>query len=179
MRVPERYFVIFTVILCIVAPLSALGAVHGRLGVGYGGELRENRDISQFEIFWRQPLHFTKSLSSGWLIRTAVEGGGAFIRESGADKSAGRVSLMPQLILDGGYQCNFVIGFGAGVMVGDTEFTAQNLGGPFFLASKLGFLYQFTERWGVEYTFYHQSNGGIYDHNASINMVQLALSYHF
>jgi hypothetical protein len=74
---------------------------------------------------------------------------------------------------------NFIIGLGTGFMVGETEFTDHNLGGAFLLNSKLGVQLLLGEHWGLEYVFYHQSNAGIYNYNASLNMHQLAFAYNF
>ena len=64
-------------------------------------------------------------------------------------------------------------------MTGDTEFTDQNLGGEFFWSSKLGLQLLLGSRFGIEYSYYHQSNAGIYEYNASLNMHQLALTLRF
>jgi len=60
-------------------------------------------------------------------------------------------------------------------MAGETKFTKHDLGGPFFLASKLGLRLLIGKGWGLEYIYYHQSNAGIYEHNASLNMLQAAI----
>jgi hypothetical protein len=150
----------------------------GQLGLSYGKEFDKNSDISQYEIFWRHQLPYTKQ-GTDWKLATALEFGAAILDESGSDNSpTGRFSLMPQLHL-GGDAFNFIIGLGAGFMAGETEFTDQNLGGSLFFSSKLGLQLLLGSRWGVEYTYYHQSNAGIYDYNASLNMNLLAVTFRF
>lgn len=150
----------------------------GQLGLSYSREFYKNSDISQYEIFWRHKLPYTRQ-GTAWNLATALEAGAAVLDESGSDHSStGRFSLMPQLHLSSQY-INFIAGFGAGVMGGETAFTAQDLGGPFFLSSKLGLQFLLGSRWGVEYAYYHQSNGGIYSHNASLNMHNLAITFRF
>ena len=82
---------------------------------------------------------------------------------------------MPQLVLRQSDRIHYFVGFGAGLMGGSGEFTKHGLGGPFFLASKLGIRFPLGENFGVESAYYHQSNAGIYDRNASLNMLQLAI----
>ena len=77
------------------------------------------------------------------------------------------------------YRVYFVFGIGTGFMMGETDLEDHNLGGPFFLSSKVGLLFVLSEHFGIEYNYYHQSNAGIYDFNASLNMHHVALSYRF
>ena len=151
-----------------------------QLGLGYGKEWRGNQDLAQYEIFWRQPLPYKATLGDNWHILTNMEVGIGLIRESGSDNDGtGRFSVMPQVIISPHKMVNFIISAGAGYMAGETEFTSHNLGGPFLFNSKVGVQLLLGERWGVEYDFYHQSNAGIYDYNASLNMHHLAFVYNF
>jgi len=168
------------VIIFIAGASSSFAEMSAQLGVGYGKQFRGNTDLAQYEIFWRQPLPYETTLGDTWNVSTDIELGGALIVESGSDNDGtGRFSIMPQVILSPHDMVNFVFGFGAGFMVGETEFTDHDLGGTFLLNSKVGVQLVFGKHWGLEYTFYHQSNAGIYDHNASLNMNQLAFVYNF
>lgn len=168
------FMLIISTLLCGAAYAENIG----QLGVGYGKEFRKNTDISQIEIFWRHNLPYKKE-GTNWNLASALEFGAAYLDESGSDNSTGRFSLMPQLHLRSGEVINLFAGIGAGFMTGDTEFTDQNLGGEFFVSSKLGLQLLFGSRFGIEYSYYHQSNAGIYDYNASLNMHQLALTLRF
>lgn len=171
------------IIVCTVSLLtgaSVVSAASGQLGVGYGSEFRGNTDISQIEVFYRMPLTSQKNLGDVWKLSTVLEFGGAVIDDSDDETSStGRLSLMPQMVLSPNDAVHFILGLGTGFMMGETEFYDHNLGGPFFLSSKAGLLLNIGEHFGVEYNFYHQSNAGIYDYNASLNMHHVALSYRF
>jgi hypothetical protein len=170
------FFSVVFVLIFLAPPVSTATQTGG----GYGRQVIGNTDVEQYEIFIREPLPYKTMLGDTWLVSSDVEIGMAMIRESGVDHSEiGRVSLMPQLVVSPYDRIQFVFGLGAGFMGGDTEFTKHDLGGPFFLASKLGLRFFFGEGWGVEYVYYHQSNAGIYENNASLNMQQLALFYTF
>lgn len=168
-----------TLPLSIVFCSAANADITGQLGLGYAREFYKNSDISQYEIFWRQKLPYIKK-GTTWKLATALEFGAALLNESGSDTSpTGRFSLMPQLHLGAGEVINFIVGLGAGFMVGQTEFTDQDLGGAFFLSSKFGLQLFLGNRWGVEYIYFHQSNASIYNHNASLNMHSLAVTIRF
>ena len=163
--------------LIFLAPLVA-GATQA--GGSYSRQFLGNSDIEQYEIFAREPLPYKTILGENCLVSADVEIGMAIIRDSGIDHSEiGRFSLMPQLVVRPSDSVHFFIGLGTGLMGGETEFAKHDLGGPFFLASKLGLRFFLGESWGVEYAYYHQSNAGIYEHNASLNMQQLAMFYTF
>ncbi len=172
--------VIIGCIFCLLAGASVVSAASGQLGVGYGKQLLDNKDISQVELFYRMPLSYQKDLGDVWKLSTALEFGGAVIDDSDSETSStGRLSLMPQMMLSPNDAVHFIVGFGSGFMMGETEFEDHNLGGPFFLSAKLGLLFVIGQHFGIEYTYYHQSNAGIYDYNASLNMHHVALSYRF
>jgi hypothetical protein len=150
------------------------------LGGSYGREFLHNIHIEQYELFFRAPLPYQKQADSGWKISSVVEIGAATVRETSSDKdSAGRFSVMPQLGFFPHQNINYFMGLGAGFMVGNTEFTDQDLGGEFLLASKLGLEVLVGEHFKIGYSYYQQSNAGIYEHNASLNMDQVALFYAF
>lgn len=172
--------------LLVVSLIMLLGAAANpafakiQLGAGFGKEFRGNTDIEQFEGFLRLPLPYATEWGE-WDFATGLELAGALIREnSDADvDDAGRFSLMPYFTLSPNEVFHLHAGLGAGFMTGNTEFTDHNLGGSFCLVSKFGFELVLSDTIGLEYTFYHQSNAGIYDYNASLNMNQVALTVHF
>ena len=170
------FYMLIAVICC-----SALSCRAGELGAGYGREFRGNYNLEQYELAYRYPLMYSWSGEKGWEIRSSVEGAMAFLREDGGDSSsAARFSIMPQVQIGSqGGMTRVVLGFGTGVMAGETEFTKHNLGGPFFFNSKLGLRLMFAEHFVVEYDFYHQSNAGIYNYNAGLNMNMLSVGYLF
>ena len=173
--------VLFLILVLIsVSSVSSFAEMSSQLGVGYGKQFRDNDDLEQYEVFWRQPLPYKTILGDSWNVLTDIEFSAALLRESGSGHTGtGRFSLMPQVVLSPHNMVNFIIGFGAGFMAGQTEFTDHDLGGPFLLSSKLGMQFLLGEHWGLEYVYYHQSNAGIYDHNASLNMHQLVFAYNF
>lgn len=152
----------------------------GQLGFGYGREFRGNRELHQYELTWRQPLPWKKLVADTLPLSTAIELGMALIDERGSDESPTfRLALMPRATLEVHDNLHLFAGLGPGFMTGETEFTDHNLGGRFCINSKLGVQVLFGERLGLEYSFYHQSNAGIYDYNASLNMHHLAISFLF
>jgi hypothetical protein len=160
-------------LLILVTPATSMAT---EVGGGYSRQLLGNIGLEQYEIFVREPLAYKTSLSDGLQLSSAVEFAMAIIREDDvAHSEVGRFFLMPQLVLKPNDRMHFFAGLGAGFMGGDGEFTKHNLGGSFFLASKLGMRIFFSKDWGLEYGYYHQSNGGMYDYNASLNMLQLAI----
>jgi hypothetical protein len=123
-----------------LAGTSASATTLSQLGLGYGKEFRGNKDISQFELFYRHPLSYQKKLGDVWNLSTDLEFGGAIIDQKDSENSAtGRLSLMPQMMLSPNDAIHFIFGIGAGFMMGETEFNDHNLGGPFFISSKVGF----------------------------------------
>jgi hypothetical protein len=170
----------FFLAFIIAGTTSGFAGVSSQLGAGYGKEFKNNEDLAQYEIFWRQPLPYKTTLGDNWNISTGIELAAALITESGSGHTGtGRFSLMPQVVVSPHEMVHFILGFGAGYMAGPTEFTHHDLGGNFLFNSKVGVQLLFGDHWGLEYVFYHQSNAGIYDHNASLNMNQLALVYNF
>lgn len=170
----------FSLVFIIAGQSSGMAGGSSQLGTSYGKQFRSNEDLAQYEIFWREPLPYQTTLGDNWNVSTNVELAAALIRESGSGHTGtGRFSFMPQVVVSPHEMIHFIFGFGAGYMVGPTEFTDHDLGGNFLLNSKVGVQFLFGGHWGVEYVFYHQSNAGIYDHNASLNMNQFTLVYNF
>lgn len=177
MKMIKLFFMQFIVISWA---LTVIPATARELGAGYGREFKENSDIEHYEIFFREPLPWKWEYDSGFRVLSAVEIGGALIREAESDRDeAGRFSIMPQLILSPHPNVNFFFGLGGGFMVGNTEFDSHDLGGDFLLNSKAGIQFLLGQHWNIGYFYYHQSNGGVYDHNQGLNMHNLLLSYSF
>jgi hypothetical protein len=168
---------------CLILLLSAAlpaPAAAIEFGIGYGRELRGNKNLSQYEVFARQPLPFTWQLPFQVEMLSGVEIGGAMVRERHSDNdAAARFSVMPQVIFRPHRNIDFFAGLGTGIMVGNTQFTKHDLGGELLFASKVGVQFSLGSNWNLGYFFFHQSNGGIYNHNASLNMHQLELSFAF
>lgn len=150
------------------------------VGFGYGRETRGHTDLEQYEIFDRYPLPYTAEWGDTVKVSTAVEFGAALIHYYGPDDAlTGRFSATPMVIVSPHRNINIIGGIGAGFMVGRTEFDDHDLDGPFLFTGKAGLQFVLSEDWGIEYTYFHQSNGSIYDHNDSLNMHQLAVTFRF
>ncbi|MBU1568112.1 MAG: acyloxyacyl hydrolase [Proteobacteria bacterium] len=150
------------------------------LGFGYGKEFRDNSNIEQYEVYVREPLPFKWEFDHDFKILSAVEVGMAMITEAqSTNDEPARISVMPQLIFSPNRNVSFIFGFGAGFMIGNTKFTNHNLGGAMLFDSKIGLQFMLGQHWNFGYFYFHQSNAGIYDYNAGLNMHQLALSYTF
>jgi hypothetical protein len=173
--------IFFLSLFSVVAGVpSSFAEMSSQVGVGYGKELQANENLAQYEVFWRQPLPYKTTLGDSWSLATDMEMAAALLREEGSDNDeAGRFSVMPRVIFSPHAMINFIVGLGAGFMVGETEFTDQNLGGSFLFNAKVGAQLVLGEHWGLEYVFYHQSNADIYDHNIGLNMHHFALLYIF
>ncbi len=154
-------------------------ASDSKFGFGYGMDFRKGADLEQYELFFRKPLPYAVTIS-GLDVELASEFGLALIRETDTGGfGTARFSIMPEVVLRPHQQFSFILGLGAGIMVGQTAYSRYDLGGPILFAAKVGVHYRLNERWGLEYTFYHQSNGNIYPQNYSLNMNELALTYDF
>jgi hypothetical protein len=163
-----------------LAPPSTFAVMSNQVGIGYGSQFLGNTDLQQFELFCRQPLPYSSAVADSWQLSTGMEWGAAWLREDGGDTSAtARFSLMPQLFISPNEMVDFIVGLGAGFMVGETKIGDHTLGGSFLFASKLGLQLVLGQHWGLESVYYHQSNAGLYDANSSLNMFQLTLSYQF
>lgn len=155
---------------------SAAGV--GELGIGYGRQVRGDIDLNQIEIYWRQQLLLDRQWGE-WQVRSALEFAAAyFADEDDSSVETSRFSIMPQLFFEHG-RFAFIAGLGVGVMAGDTEYPHHNLGGSFLLNSKLALQCAVTDNYSLELGFYHQSNAGIYEYNASLNMAFFSLARHF
>ncbi len=172
--------IIFFIFIVIAGASPAFAEMSTQTGAGYGRNFRGNTNLEQYEVFWRQPLPYKITLGDTWKIATDVELGGALIRERHSDNDGtGRFSLTPEVIVSPHHMVNFIFGIGAGFMVGETEFTDHDLGGPILFTGKVGVQLLLGDHWGLEYVYFHQSNAGIYEHNASLNMNQLSFVYNF
>ncbi len=166
--------------LVFTCTTAAIPAMSTEIGGGYGKEFRGNSDLDQFEAYVREPLSFKREFDSGLKVSSAAEIGMSVIREAHSENDeAARFSAMPQVIVTPHPNVNCIFGLGAGFMVGNTEFTKHNLGGSFLLASKFGIQFLLGQNWNIGYFYIHQSNAGIYDYNAGLNMHELAFSYTF
>lgn len=181
MNINKIRLVIVCGAICLLPGYSkAYAGVGHQLGVGYGKEFRGNTDLSQIELYYRMPLSYQKDLGEVWKLSTDVEFAGAIIDDNDSETSStGRLSLMPQMVLCPNDSVHFLFGVGLGFMMGETNFYDHNLGGPFFLSAKFGIQCILWDHLGLEYNFYHQSNAGIYEYNASLNMNYVGLSYTF
>jgi hypothetical protein len=163
--------------LWVAIPSLALAT---EIGFAYGREFRDNMDLAQHELFIRESLPLQWEFAYDFKILTRLELGMAMIKEAHSENDEPfRVSIMPQVILNPMKNVHLFFGVGPGFMIGNTKFTNHDLGGSFLLASKIGFQFILGPQWSVGYYFFHQSNGGVYENNASLNMHQLGLSYSF
>lgn len=166
-------------LMCVFHSSLAYGN-ENQFGFGYGQEFKHNTDISQYEIFYRHPLFFEKDLGLTWKLKSAIEISAALIDEKGSDHSpTTRFSMMPLVVLTPADWIIFTIGLGTGAMVGNTNFTDQNLGGAILFSSKVGLEVIWGSQWALGYTFFHQSNVGIYNHNQGLNINQISIVYYF
>lgn len=159
-------------------PQAASATESFNIGVGYN--FRGNTDLKQISVGWDHELPF-RTDGRGWMVGYSVELEGAVIfgDDAGGDaQQTPRLSVMPQAHLWIGESFRLTAGLGAGFMGGEVEFEDHDLGGSFLLNSKLG-AEMLWDRWSIGYIFYHQSNAGIYDNNASLNMNCAVVSFHF
>jgi hypothetical protein len=173
-------FTWFILTLSILTLTECYGSEQGQLGLGYSREFRKNSDISQVELFYRRPLEFAAGPGADWRYSTALEYGAAILYDDATNRvETSRLSLMGQVFLS--VTDSFILfgGLGTGFMIGETMFTGQDLGGHLLFSSKLGFQWMFNDYWGAEYSFFHQSNGGLYDLNSSLNMHNISITCRF
>lgn len=158
--------------------LLAPHALATESGGGVGLQLLGNTDLVQYELRIRELLPHATKLAGRFAVSSAVEVSLGVVRESDvANSELGRFAVIPELLVDLHPRLQLLAGLGAGFMGGDGEFTRHDLGGPFFLASKFGCRLPVTATWGLEMLYYHQSNGGLYEHNASLNMPMIGVYY--
>lgn len=159
---------------------SAIPALGSETGVGVGLQLIGNTDLVLYETQIRQPLPHSVRLGGRIPVSSAIEVAMGLVRETYRQYSElGRFSLIPELRVDLHPRLQMLAGVGAGLMGGSGDFTKHDLGGPFFFVSKFGFRLPVSSAWGVELLYYHQSNGGLYEHNASLNMQMVGVYYSF
>lgn len=170
---------LLNIVVCFFFLTVTPVAMATEVGGGYSRQLVNNTDIEQYEMAVRQPLAYRTVFGGELWVSSVVEIAMAVIREADtAGSVVGKFAIMPQLVLRYD-RLHWFFGLGAGLMGGDTAFFEHDLGGNFFLVSKVGTSLLLGENWGGELVYYHQSNAGIYDHNASLNMCQFALLYRF
>lgn len=168
-------------IFVFIFVLLAVDAMAERqLGIGYGTQFRGHTNLSQLEVFYRKSLPYSTQWGEKTEVKTGLEFAGAIIREDVTkSKNAGRLSLMPMVTVSPYKYINFIAGVGVGAVFGETDFPRHKLGGPLCFLAKVGLQLLFTDTFSFEYSYFHQSNGGIYDHNGSLNMHRMAVICHF
>ncbi len=177
MNVLKKLLAISGFVTFLTTPLSAVAT---EIGGGYGRQFLNNTDIEQYELLIREPLAYKTVLGKSFLITSDVEIAMGVLRETGVEYSEiAKFSIIPLLVFRPSDRVHYFVGLGSGLMAGVPEFVRHDLGGSFFLASKVGLRLLFSKNWGLECGYYHQSNAGIYEHNASLNMLQLALYSRF
>jgi hypothetical protein len=172
--------ILFLSLFSVLLILSAHPVFAGSddITLSYGRNFRDNTNIEQYALGWNHELPWLTS-GYGWRLTTSVELEGALIdEETSNDDPTGRFSVMPQAHLWLANIFRLTAGFGTGLMAGETEFAHHNLGGPFFFNSKLG-AEVILQRFSIGYYYYHQSNAGIYDYNASLNMNMIGATFRF
>lgn len=171
---------LFATLMAVSLPIVAIsGMARGsEVGGSVGLQLIGNTDLVQYEMDIRQLLPYSTTLGGRVKVTSAIEMSLGLARENDvAHSEIGRFALIPELIAELHPRLEVLGGIGAGFMGGDGEFTKHNLGGPFFFALKFGVRLPVTPSWGVALLYYHQSNGGLYEHNASLNMQMAGLYY--
>jgi hypothetical protein len=177
MRTKKSILLLVTGWSIVSLPGAAMAA---EVGLGYGRDGRSKTDLEQYEIFSRQPLSYTTEWGDIAKLSSAVEFGAAVIHYYGPDDTVtGRFSAIPMIIVSPHENINILAGIGAGFMTGQTDFGEHDLGGSFLLNAKLGLQFLLGDSWGMEGTYYHQSNAGIYDQNGSLNIIELAVTFRF
>lgn len=168
-----------TLLAASLAIVASSRMVRGsEIGGSIGLQLLGNTDLVQYEMEIRQPLPFSTTFGGRVKVASAIEMSLGLVRENGVVHSEiGRFAFIPELIAELHPRLEILAGIGAGFMGGNDEFTKHNLGGPIFFASKIGVRLPVTPSWGVALLYYHQSNGGLYEHNASLNMQMAGLYY--
>ena len=174
----DKLVFLFGLFFCFIGNFESV--LSAEIAGGYSKEFRDNTNLVQYEGYLREPLPYEWEFGSGLKVNSAAEFGVAMIQETHSEHTGTpRFSVMPQLIISPYRNVDCILGAGTGFMIGETDFTRHNLGGQFLFASKIGFQLLVTQNWKVGYFFFHQSNAGIYEYNASLNMHQLAFAYTF
>jgi hypothetical protein len=152
---------------------------EAKIGASISRELRENHDLQLYELFYLQPFSWPESTVADTLkLSSRIEYSAGFLEDTSPDDgSTARFAVMPRLLISPSRYLDFILGFGAGFMTGDTEYPGHNLGGPFFFQSKVGISINITRKLSLGYLFFHQSNAGLYSYNASLNTFQMEISY--
>lgn len=174
----KRICFVFAVAVFVCAGPSGSGAADVsslslRYGNGFGGT-----DFHQVDLACSFPV-LLQPHSEDWALSAEVEGIFSVLTLGG--ESVYKPSVMPNLILSSpGRRVDYLLGIGAGVMFGDTDFNNEHsLGGPFFLQGQAGIRVRIADNIFIGYRYYHQSNGKIYHHNSGVNLNQVELSWKF
>lgn len=171
---PSAMLMAVPLVIVAITGMARSSEIGGSIGL----QLLGNTDLVQYEMDIRQPLPHSTTLGGRVKVTSAVEVSLGLARENDvAHSGIGRFALIPELIAELHPRLEILGGIGAGFMGGDGEFTKHNLGGPFFFASKFGLRLPVTPSWGVTLLYYHQSNGGLYEHNSSLNMQMVGFYY--
>lgn len=158
--------------------LVAGSSSAGEAGAGAGLQALGNTSIARYELLYRPALPYTTRFGKGRYVTSAIEISLGMVHEHDAnDATLGEVAVIPELVLHFHPRLEFLAGLGFGLMSNEGKFTKHDLGGPFFFASKVGLRLPVSSSWGVELIYYHQSNGGLYEHNASLNMPSAGLYF--
>ncbi len=174
-----RTAILFFLFLSLPVLSSAAPVTQSKIGTSISRELRENRDLQLYEIFYLQPFSWPDSTISDTLrLSSQVEYSVGFLEDTspGGDSTM-RFAVMPRLLFAPSQHLDLILGFGAGYMSGETEYPRHNLGGSFFFQSKVGISIHVTKKLSLGYLFFHQSNAGLYSYNASLNAFQMEITY--
>ena len=168
--------IVATVFFCITATTS--WAELASVGIGYGKGFR-GTDFKQLNLQFSVDLPLHRLNRNSWVLRSDIEGILSVL--TWGDDTAFKPSIMPNIILSSpGGKLDLLAGIGFGYMIGETTFGGDHdLGGPFFFQSKIGFHIGLTSNTYVGYHYYHQSNGGTYSSNDSVNSNHIEVIWKF
>jgi len=167
-------------LLTLTIPSAFLGAEGCPLqdaGLRVGVDAENNIDLFSYEIFGKTEP------SWNWQLTESLKADIAFTAAlgllSGEGEDAGYVYAAPVLGLSyGDLPVSLYLSTGPSVLTEDT-FDHFDMGGNLLLISSIGFGWQIDEAWGIEYSFQHRSNAGLYDQNPGLEMHALSLSRRF
>ncbi|WP_457577765.1 acyloxyacyl hydrolase [Desulfomarina sp.] len=174
-----RTAILFFLFLSLPTLSNASTVAGTKIGTSISRELRENRNLQLYELFFLRPLfRFDSAPFDSLKLSSQVEYSIGFLEdtEAGGDSTM-RFAVMPRLLFTPSQYYDLVLGFGAGYMSGETEYPRHNLGGSFFFQSKVGISIHVTKKLSLGYLFFHQSNAGLYSYNASLNTFQMEITY--
>ncbi len=120
------YFFVFAI------PTINLSNIGFRYGKSFAGA-----DFDQYDLYLFIDLSLSKDFTSGWKLRSDIEGILSALDGKGA--TSFKPSLMSKAILtSAGERFDILAGVGCGYVSGETEFGEYNLGGPFFFSKYPG-----------------------------------------